>query len=165
MTITNPVGIDAEIQKLQATFLARLFVGKLYSSHGRAFLNSHDQGVIPEVYDGASEYQEVLLDDTRDAISFFTVNPEMEIKLREATAQVDIYFFVNLAAIFAYTHRATEEVHILVLKEINNSSFQAYRLIQGTEAIKEFEIRRPELMNMEPFYVFKFQTKITFKLC
>lgn len=165
MTITNPVGIDAEIQKLQSSLLTKLFVGKIYSSNGRAFLNMEDKGFIPEVYEGSEEYQEVLLDDTKDAISFFTVDPEMKIALQEVTARVSIYFFVNLATLFSYTHRATEEVHTLVLKQLNNSSFRAYRLIQGIEAIKDFEIRRPELMNMQPFYVFRFDTLITYKLC
>ena len=57
--ITNPVGIDAPIQTLQAQFLAKLFTGKTYQSYGRAFLNEKN-GTIPEVYTGANEYQEVL---------------------------------------------------------------------------------------------------------
>ncbi len=162
--ITNPVGIDAPIQTLQAQFLAKLFTGKTYQSYGRAFLNEKN-GTIPEVYTGANEYQEVLLDDTLDAISFFTVSTVEEIQLQEAWAKVSIYFFVNLSTLFSYTHRAIEEVHILVLREINFSPFQATRLITGQESVKDFSIRRPELLDMQPFYCFKFECSINYKLC
>lgn len=165
MTIVNPVGIDEQIQKLQAQFLAKLFVGKTYSSHGRAFLLSHDKGEVPEVYNGSDEYLEVLLDDTKDAISFFTVDPVIEVNGTDATAQVDIFFFVNLLTLFSYTHRAVEEVHILVLKEINNSQFRVKKLVQGFDSVKDFAIKNPELMDMQPFYCFKFQSSITYKLC
>ena len=162
--ITDPKGIDAPIQTLQAQFLAKLFVGKLYQSYGRAFLNERN-GTIPEVYSGSNEYQEVLGDDTQDAISFFTVSPVEEIQLQEATANVSIYFFVNLSTLFTYSHRAIEEVHILVLKEINLSPFQVTKLITGQESVKDFSIRRPELLDMQPYYCFKFECSINYKLC
>jgi len=162
--ITDPKGIDALIQTLQAQFTAHLFAGKSYSSYGRAFLNERN-GVIPEVYVGANEYQEVLQDDTKDALSFFTVDPAEDVEMFNAKAKVNIYFFVNLATLFTYTHRAIEEVHILVLKEITRSPFQVTRLITGHESVKDFAIERPELMDMQPYYCFKFECSITYKLC
>jgi len=162
--ITNPVGIDSPIQALQAQFLAHLFVGKTYSSYGRAFLNERN-GVIPEVYLEANEYEEVLQDDTKDALSFFTVDPLEDIEMMNAKARVNIYFFVNLATLFSYSHRAVEEVHILILKEITRSPFQVTRLVTGHESVKDFAIERPELMDMQPYYCFKFECSITYKLC
>jgi hypothetical protein len=164
MTITNPTGIDIHIQNLQAQFLANLFAGKLYSSYGRAFLNEKN-GIIPEVYNGANEYQDVLLDDTLDAISFFTVNPLQEFDYQYSTANVSIYFFVNLSTLFSYTHRAVEEVHLLVLKEIDKANiFKVLRLITGRDAVKDFAIRQPELLDMQPYYCFKFECSINYKL-
>jgi hypothetical protein len=162
--ITNPVGIDSPIQTLQAQFLAHLFVGKTYSSFGRAFLNERG-GTIPEVYIEANEYQEVLQDDTKDAVSFFTVDPDEEMNMLNASARVDIFFFVNLAKLFTHTHRAIEEVHILVAQEIYKSPFQLTRLVTGHDALKDFSVPRPELMDMQPYYCFKFETTITYKLC
>jgi len=165
MIITNPVGIDAEIQRLQQRFTANLFSGKNYTSHGRAFLNVRDDGIVPEVYLGSDEYEEVLLNDSLDAMSFFTVDPSMGIQGKESKAKVDIYFFCNLSTLFACTHRATEEVHILVLTEIDKTPFQVTGLVQGSECVRDFTIRNPELLDMQPFYCFKFECLITYKLC
>jgi hypothetical protein len=162
--ITDPVGIDYPIQALQSQFTAHLFAGKTYTAYGRAFLNERN-GTVPEVYLSSNEYQEVLQDDTLDALSFFTVEPEEDITMYDAKAKVKIYFFVNLASLFTYTHRAVEEVHKLVLKEINNSPFQVTRLVTGHESVKDFAIERPELMDMQPYYCFRFECLITYKLC
>lgn len=162
--ISNPQGIDLPIQTLQIQFLDHLFLGKKYSSNGRAFLNTRE-GVIPEVYVSANEYKEVLTDDRQDAISFFTVEPNQEVRLTEANAKVNIYFMVNLETLFTYSHRAVEEVHMLVSKEINRSPFQVTVLVTGTESVKEFTIENPDLLNMQPYYCFKFECSITYKLC
>ena len=163
MTITDPTGIDLPIQTLQAQFLTHLFTGKLYSSYGRAFVNP---GGLPYVYIGSNDYQEALMDDSvEDAVSYFTVEPIEEVHLSEAMATVSIYFMVNLSKLFSYTHRAVEEVHQLVSREINRSPFQVTRLITGQESVKDFTTRNPERLNMQPFYCFKFECSITYKLC
>jgi hypothetical protein len=162
MTIETPVGIDIPIQNLQNRFTEKLFPGKKYTSYGRAFIM--DQ--TPMVYSGANEYQEVLLDDSQ-ATSFFTVEPEIEIKNNEATARVDIHFFVNLATLFEFSHRAVEEAHVMVneVLNINTFGFRVFRMIQGIESIKDFKIRKPELMDMQPYYCFKFECSLIYKLC
>ncbi|TRZ53043.1 hypothetical protein D4R99_01565 [bacterium] len=163
--ITNPTGIDIYIQNLQTQFLANLFTGKLYSSNGRAFLNERN-GLLPEVYLGSGEYGDVFTDDAHyDAISFFVVSPSQEFDYQYSTANVSIYFFVNLSTLFSYTHRAVEEVHLLVLKEINKTNiWKVLRLVTSRDAIKDFAISKPELLDMQPYYCFKFECSINYKL-
>jgi hypothetical protein len=161
--ITDPSGIDALVQRLRLQFIAKLFSGKNYLSTGIAYENRKNGGNIPEGYINGNEYREILVDDNRDVISFFTVDPNMQVRMSEARAKVNIYFLVNLNSLFPHSHRAVEEVIILALHEIYNSPFQVERLVTGTKSLNAFDIRRPELMNMQPYFCFRFDTTINYK--
>jgi hypothetical protein len=158
--ITDPKGIDLPIQTLQIQFADHLFSGSTYSSNGRAFLDDWNEGLTPKVMN-EFEYEDVLTDDLKDAISFFLVEPDITIQGLQANATVNIHFFVALSALIV----TQEAVRILVQTEINNSPFQIVNYFSGRESVKDFTIRRPELLEMQPYHCFKFECTITYKLC
>jgi len=160
ITIPNPIGLDARIQQLQVDFGATLFEGLNYESYGRAFLNTRDTIRVPEVYVGDGEYKEVLADDNLDALSFFLPDSSIPFEKNEGNAIVGIYFFVRLQT---NVYRPVEEVHRDVLNRIQSSPFRVIRLVTGEESVDAFldAVR----VNMQPYYCFRFDAQVTFKLC
>lgn len=117
---TNPVGIDAAIQKLQVYLHDALMPlwgmdpgvaaqNKLYQCYGRCDRNLREDSYIAEVFQGGKEYKEVYWNDTLNAISFFGTGSKEEYNGR-MLADVHLVFFVNVAKVrTGITHRADEE--------------------------------------------------------
>jgi hypothetical protein len=97
-------GIDIQIESLRQTFEDNLWTGFIPTFYGRCMRNFREQ-MIPEVLvDASKDYHEVLLDDKKNAICFFDVDP----KRTEQKATVNIYFAVKLTTIYnTINERAT----------------------------------------------------------
>ena len=154
------IGIDSIIETLRLQFVSKLWTSyPTYSAKGRAFLNVRDGRIVPEVLVTGNEYQEVMLDDTLPAHSFFVVGDVYNVDRSAVSCDVDIYFAVNLKTVYpSVTERAVEYVHRDILKELNYGIFKTTKITTGREAFKEFDVAIGD--NMQPFYLVKFSTVI-----
>jgi hypothetical protein len=130
---TNPVGIDASVQRLQAALHGELVKAwglagpddPNYRSYGMIYRNKKDNQYIAEVYTGNNEYKEVYWDDRVSAISWFGLSGNIELGVKN-TAKIHLVFFVNLAKLKpTVAHRADEEVRNEIANYFGNTRFGA----------------------------------------
>lgn len=157
-------GIDVPISRLNAIFLANLWVSPLsYTRYGRIYRNNIEGGIIPEAYDASTgDYLDVLLDDTIDALSFFDVQPNEDYE-GHFKADVWICFAVNLKTLYPLvtTERATEYAHEDALKQIKKSGFKVTGLVRGQTAFDEYELVKTG-DDMNQYHLFRFNTEIKY---
>jgi hypothetical protein len=129
ITITNPVGLHAKVQELQAFIHSNLLTKwgisdtTKYLCTGLCYRNKKDEGYIAEMYSGNNEYKDVYWDDTLSALSFFGLSGQIKHDVVEV-ANVHLVFFVNLAKIKAsITHRADEEARNDVLNLVSPGKY------------------------------------------
>lgn len=154
-------GIDVPIEKQRLIFNDHLWTGFNCSWNGRCQVNYRDEKTVPEVLVSGSDYKDVLLDDSKDAISFFYVQPERTID--EAT--VEIYFAVKLPTLYPLvTERATEYALLDAIDKVKRGSlFSVTGIVDGYESWRTFGMVKKE-DNMQPFYLFKLITKLQYSL-
>jgi hypothetical protein len=162
--LPSPVGLDAEIQRLQILLLNELYW--LQISYGRAYRGSR-QGAnkktvyFPEVYDGSSEYRDVLPNDNVTAQSFFypagpATNPDREPipNTLTLTQACDLIVWANLVRVDdTKTYRFEHELLRDVLRVLNDDgqvrvlrAFTANEDIFrgfGLDAVPEQALRQP----------------------
>jgi hypothetical protein len=154
-------GIDVPIESLRSTFEDLLWIANRADFYGRCMRNYRDN-VTPEVLiEDSKEYTEVLLDDTKDVISFFDVQPKRD----ERTASINIFFAVNLQSLYpTVPERATEYALQDVLMTIKrHAQFTVTGITEGYEAWKEWDKVKKE-DNMHPFYLFRIETTVEYSL-
>lgn len=161
------IGVDAKIEELKDLFNSHFTAieNNSYTSYGRAFLNTRDGGIIPEVLVSGNNYKDVLLDSKIDGLSFFIVdNNVTAIDDIDMETNVDIYFAVNLKTLYpSVSERAVEYLHRDVLEIISDSEFDIVSYTSGEEAFSEFALVKAG-DNMQPYYLVKFSTKIEFQI-
>lgn len=155
------IGIDTPIERLRLLFVSDLWKTNNYTAYGRAFRNEENGNIIPEVLIASSnEYEDVLLDDKLEALSFFDVDPNRGEENGNQTATVYICFAVNLKKLYPLiTERATEYAHDAARRLILQSNFKNItELVTGLAAFDRFTFNEND--NMSPFYLFSFTTEI-----
>jgi len=161
-------GIDIPINAMVEKFKAKLWNGKTVDFNGRVFRNEREINgrtvIVPEIFISGKEYKSKVFDDFKDAGCFFDVSPNRNID--EQYAMVDVCFYVNLNKIYPaiVTERATENVHEDVMKLLEFSDFEIQELITGIEAFADYQLRQNKV-DMQPYYVFKFKTKLLINEC
>lgn len=155
-------GIDVEIEKIRVYLTAKLWVGKTVTFNGRIFRNVKNGETIPETFVNGIDYTDVLLDDTKDAIVFFDVQPNETFE-GHFTADVWICFAVNLTRLYSTitTERATEYAHEDAFKWVRRKC-DITGLVRGYPAFSDYS-RVKETDNFHPFYLFRLNTKIKYK--
>jgi hypothetical protein len=176
-TLEDPVGLDAEIQRLQ--LLLRDELTWLQVSYGKAYRASRKDPAnpkkflyYPEVYVGKREYRDVLPNDNVTSQSFFfpagpAVNPGREplpgtLGLTQAC---DLIFWANLERIDNEApHRFEHELLLDVLRVLNNDG-QARVLRAFTtneEIFRGFSIELvPETVLRQPYAGFRIQLELS----
>lgn len=157
-TITNPKGIDKEIQKIQTAIYEKIGWEKM-EMFGRVHRNpSKEKGLLPEAYKGGNEFQDVYTNDLNNATVCF-----LDDTVHKAdghgyyTAEVKIVFSVNLKAINSSAlHRTDTEVQIEALKIVEKHKiFKATGIEKGIDTIfKGFDTSKIKLSDMQPFHMF-----------
>ena len=156
-------GIDVPIEVLRLEFVNNLWTAFDFTANGRAFRNERDGGIIPEILSSGNDYEEVMLQDMRDGICFFDVEPAREEANGAQKVNVNIYFAINLEALYSsISERATEYAHEDVRKIIRYSQFEITSLVTGNEAFSAFTYEHTD--NLQPYYLFCFKTKINYNL-
>lgn len=172
--IASPVGLDAEIQRLQLLLLAELYW--LQVSYGRAYRGSRlgpnkKTVYFPEVYDGSREYRDVLPNDNVQAQSFFypagpAVNPDREpipgtLTLTQAC---DLIVWANLEQVDkTKTYRFDHELLRDVLRVLNaDGQVRVLRAFTANEDIfRGFGLDAvPEQALRQPFCGFRIQLEL-----
>lgn len=109
---SDSTGIDAVIAKLQKKLYDKLAPdwGNI-DGYGRIYRNAKDGKVYPEYYDSDGNYHDVLMDDSKNAIFFFDVHPDIKsVTHNFEVATVDIIVFVNLDEIKGLQQRQDQEI-------------------------------------------------------
>lgn len=155
-------GIDVEISRLITWMQTYLWGGKNVSFYGRIFRNQIDGETIPERYVSGVDYEDVLLDDTKDGIVFFDVQPN-ETFSGNLTAEVWICFAVNLSKLYpsVTTERQTEYAHEDAINAVRRH-VDITGLVRGYPAFSEYS-RVKETDNFHPYYLFRLNTNIKYK--
>lgn len=132
--IANPQGVDYYIQRLQSALYSYLkttwnltdsTAGTIIDSYARVNrLWTKDNGIIPHAYKGATEYKEVLFDDSRACVMFFDLGETMQsIKMGTASANVSLYVHLNLAIVKPSTYRLDENARLDVKNFIDSEGY------------------------------------------
>jgi hypothetical protein len=155
-------GIDVEINRIKTYMSAKLWTDKTVTFNGRIFRNVKNGETNPETFVNGIDYTDVLLDDTKDAICFFDVQPTETFE-GNFTADVWVCFAVNLARLYPSitTERATEYAHEDVVKVVRRMC-DITGLVRGYPAFSDYS-RVKEIDNFHPFYLFRLNTKIKYK--
>lgn len=173
---TNPSGIDRVIDSLQKDLYGQLCdAWKLgeddYLCYSRAYINQNGSGFVPEVYTGGTEYKEVMIDDTKAAVSFFVTGPRAVID-NSIHANVSLIFHMNIEQVNKnLPHRADEEVRNDVYRIITECGygFQAKELVTGLKNVyAEFNGVRLDNMkysDMHPFHCFRYNMILAYNIC
>jgi len=155
-------GIDIPIDAQKTLFSTYLWPTFSRLFYGRCMRNYRDEKLWPEVMTaGTSEYVDVQLNDRYDVISFFDVLPTRT----PESATVDIYFAVKLTKLYpSITERATEYALADAIYRVKQSGyFTVEEITDGYESWSQWAgVKRED--NMQPFYLFRLRTKISYTL-
>lgn len=157
--IDNPVGIDFSIKQVQQIFIDELWLDIDTSKkqfNDRVFRNfDKDGNLIPEIYVGDYEYEEVKFDDRLSILSWFDVSDSTNsFDGGQVSQDVGIFFAVNLDDLYPnLTHRAVEESHKDVIKLLDASRITG--ITTGEAAYGDYYIDNLKRYNMQPWHVFR----------
>jgi hypothetical protein len=173
---TNPIGIDFRIVEIQSKiykYLTEKRSWDKYNCYDRAYINTKNNQIIPEVYVGNKEYNEVLLNDKINALTYFIVN-ESRTYDKGFRTTISLIFEGNLSRLYpAITHRADEELH----KDLFNALYFAFnggeikQLITGIDNVyKEFNFstiakEKINTHNIGSYHVCRIDFEIIYKYC
>lgn len=130
--LSNPVGIDKEIQNIQTVLYTNLSQSwGDFDAYGRAYKNRKRLGFIPEVYKGDNEYVDAFYNDVDNpkGIMFFlefhdhSTEDGFLFKTR-----IKICFMINLDRIGYTSGRQDQEVHNLVVSTLNNNPLNHFNI-------------------------------------
>lgn len=154
-------GVDIVIEKQRLIFNDHLWTGNDCSWFGNCMPDERPEGTFPSVLISGSDYRDVLLDDTKDVISFFDVAPERT----ENRCSVDIYFAVNLSKLYpSITESQTEYALADSVEWVKKGGmFTIEKIVDGYESWKGWSMCKRE-DNMHPFYLFKITTNVNYVL-
>lgn len=169
--ILDPKGIDLPIQEMQQLFIDNLWqnvdVSKKQFNH-RVYSNVRRDNVIPEIYIGGNEYQEVKFNDNLHVLSWFDVSDTTDsYRLGQVNQSVGVFFAINLDKLYTeLTHRAIEESHIEVQKVLlkRASEFEITGITTGKQAYGDFSTENLKAFNMQPWHVFRFDCNVKYSL-
>lgn len=159
-------GIDYEIEKVKQMLLRNLKWTEV-DFHGRVYKNpsKNANGLVPEVYTSAQEYKEVLTDDLRNGLVFFSDSDKHVLKGFEMEADVSIIFILNLSKLKGdLTRRDIDLQHEVLEVILKQKIFEFSELTTGLGALKEFDTSKIQLNNMQPWHIFSITGKIKYNI-
>jgi len=158
-------GLDKHIDEAIQRLTESLWLPYDTSYLGRSWVINRTNGNQPFSYQGNNEYQEVLETDLKDALIHFHVESDRpNTSYSTRTANVYIMVAVNLGKIYGSDTRAVEQAHYEVESVLNNTAFGKCDLVTDIEAYNIYDLtdRQTKLFNMQPYYVFRFESEINY---
>mgnify|MGYP000017636811 CR=1 FL=1 len=164
---TNTVGVDKPIKDLQE-YLYDALVDRWdfndFDAYGRVYKNKKENFVYPEYYNGDKEYLEVLLDDRKDGIMFFSTSDVANIYDSLSVQECDIMFSLNLNS-FSQSERMDEEVRQDVIFLINNykNRIELSQSVVGLNNVyRDYSGVVKYFYDMQDFHHFKVTVKLRY---
>lgn len=165
---TDVAGVDVVIKKLQ-TYIYDNLVEMLgvtsLDAYGRVYKNIKKDLIVPEYYASSKEYREVLLDDNKDAIMFFSPNDTSNIYGSLSVQECDLIFSVDLTSISGDNERKDEELRQQVLFLINryNNNVKAIRVETGLQNVySDYPGVFSYFLDMQEFHHFKITLELRY---
>lgn len=164
----NPTGVDVPIKRIQKRMydtLVSLWQVSNYDAYGRVYKNMKLERKMPEHYIGEGEYKEVLLDDTKDAISFFSIHDSASVNGNILNTGCDIVFSINLKAASSNTDRTDAEVQRDVFNVLNrfNGVFNIATIEIGlTNVYSDYRGVSEHFKDMQDYHHFKIKGNINY---
>lgn len=158
---SNPVGIDAQIQKMQSNLYDKLGFANI-DGYGRVYPIDKDGKVIPAYFINGNDYKSVLMDDRLNAIFFFLESEESTPGTKMQT-EVSIIFQLNLKKLYPdVIQRMDEEVRVHILERISRIKYFKTTLVtKGIEALEGFDT---DLRDMQPYHYLKVTGNLRYSL-
>jgi hypothetical protein len=169
-----PVGIDYEIDRMQAHFALKLahltsnseWYPRIYPipTEGRTTTQA------PYHFESEKDYKEVFFNDEKDLTCFFLVAPQVpyDYVKGQYTRKVSMVFQANLANLYqGVLHRADEEFHMSIHNAWNLSPIKKMWKIESMETeldnvFREFDRTKINLTDMQPRHVVRFNFEVTY---
>lgn len=122
-TKTNTAGVDTPIERIK-NYLYSELLSKWNPDeldvYGRIYKNTSQGITYPEYYIGDNEYKEVLLDDTKTGIIFFSVSDFANSNGDVLNRECDVIVSIDLNELNGNTYRTDAHVQRDVFKVLNN---------------------------------------------
>lgn len=161
---TSPKGIDVVIDNIQ-TRLSSAISWTEFNSYPRIYKEEIDGKVIPMLYTGSKEYQDVFTNDSLNGSLFFYHE--------DTRSAIDNGYFndvtlsmvvqLNLEALYpTVTHRADEEAHNDILIQLKKISplVKVISLVTGLKNVySEFDTTQTQFDDISKFHVFRVDMK------
>lgn len=164
----NTTGIDTPIKGLQTYLYDSLVCDwslDRFDAYGRVYKNKRDSKIVPEYYENNREYKEVLLDDTRDGIMFFSPSDITEVNGNSLNQDCDILFTLNLKSLGYSDYREDEEVRQRVVYLLNNypRRQEVTQIVTGLNNVyRDYNGVQEYFYDMQDFHHFKITLNIRY---
>lgn len=137
--------------------------------HGRVYKNpsKSDNGkLVPEIYSGAKNYQEVLTNDLKSGTVFFSDSFKHTVfNSQQMETDLSIIFILNLSQLKGDEVRSDIEVQHEVLELlVQLSQFELSDLTIGLNALNDFDTSKIKLSDMQPWHIFSITGKIKYNI-
>lgn len=178
VTKTNPIGLDAHVQRLQQslyTYLKTVFAitDEQYMCYGLCYRNLSKEGYTAEVFTGGKDYNPVDKDfDKYALVSFFGVGESIKTDAHKQKAEVHIVVFADLSMlkdIKDMEHRGANEAKLVVFKYLRKQLF-GFEILGQVTGIDKVLSDYPALLkgnlriagDLHPRHAFRFNLQCTY---
>jgi hypothetical protein len=161
---TSPKGIDVVIDEIQ-TRLSTAISWTNFNSYPRIYKEEIDGKVMPMLYTGSKEYQDVFTNDGINGSLFFYPEDTRGAINNGYFNDVTLSMIVQLDLGTLYptiTHRADEEAHNDILLELAKISptIKIISLVTGLKNVySEFDTTQTQFDDISKFHVFRIDMK------
>lgn len=161
-------GLDKEISIIKK-HLEKKLKWQNIEFHGRVYKNpsKSDNGkLVPEVYSGGKNYQEVLTNDLKSGTIFFSDSSKHTVfNSQQMQTDLSIIFILNLSQLKGDTVRNDIEVQHEVLEILTQlAQFELSDLTIGLNALNDFDTSKIKLSDMQPWHIFSITGKIKYNI-
>jgi hypothetical protein len=163
---TNPIGIDAKIQRLQTSLFSQL--NTLWSTeldaYGRCYVVEENGERTVNFYKNPKEYQIISVAE-RNKFFFIHRSIAKKVDTLNYETNIELIFIVDVAKLKPQiTHRADVEVQAdveLLLNQFENIFVESFEV--GYENVLR-GIKFNQTSDMQPYHVFKFNLNVRYNM-
>ncbi|WCM42400.1 hypothetical protein MG290_01650 [Flavobacterium sp. CBA20B-1] len=161
-------GLDREVSIIKK-HLEKKLKWQNVDFHGRVYKNptKSDNGkMIPEIYSGAKNYQEVFTNDLKSGTVFFSDSFKHTVEnTQHMQTDLSIIFILNLSQLKGDNLRNDIEVQHEVLELlVQLPQFELADLTIGLNALNDFDTSKIKLSDMQPWHIFSITGKIKYNI-
>jgi hypothetical protein len=183
-SVTQPSGIDVQIQKYQTWLYGQLKTkwsisdNLSYDFYGRVARHKTESGYTPNHFVSSlnnplnTQYKEVFFDQTNHAaVSFFYVDTKRNYKHGEVVANVGLFFIINAKKVKSTAWRASEEIRQDIYQLLHYGRFNFTFLGSDStfkNVFRDFDgwINNDTLtyMDIEPMFILRCDLEVAYNI-